>query len=75
MDAVTGPGPRVNDAAANWREIWHYRRELLPKGVPYLQVDFEFVTKKGYGHNVLQREAQILDTLERAKALLRQSAV
>jgi hypothetical protein len=38
-------------------------------------VDFEFVTKDGYGTNVLQRETQVLDTLEKAKARLRQSAV
>jgi GWxTD domain-containing protein len=73
VDAVTGPGSRVNEAASNWREIWHYRREKLPRGVPYLQVDFEFVTKRGYGQNVLQRESQILDTLERAKAKLREA--
>ena len=71
VDAVTGPGSRVNEAASNWQEVWHYRREHLPKDVPYLQVDFQFVTKKGYGKNVLQREAQILDTLERAKKRLR----
>lgn len=71
VDAVTGPGSRVNEAASNWQEIWHYRREHLPKDVPYLQVDFQFVTKTGYGQNVLQREAPILDTLERAKAKLR----
>lgn len=73
VDAVAGPGSLINEAAANWREVWHYRRERLPKEVPYLQVDFEFVTKKGYGQNVLQREAQILDTLERAKARLREA--
>lgn len=73
VDAVTGPGTRINDAASNWREVWHYRRENLPKDVPYLQVDFEFLTKRGYGRNVLQREAQILDTLERAKAKLREA--
>jgi NADH:ubiquinone oxidoreductase subunit F (NADH-binding) len=64
----------MNEGARNWREVWHYRRELLPKGIPYHQVDFEFVTKDGYGTNVLQRETQVLDTLEKAKALLRQSA-
>ena len=26
MDRVTGPGSTVNDAALNWREVWHYRR-------------------------------------------------
>jgi GWxTD domain-containing protein len=74
VDKVTGPGTKMNEAAKNWREVWHYRRELLPKGIPYHQVDFEFVTKEGYGQNVLQRETQVLDTLEKAKALLRQSA-
>jgi GWxTD domain-containing protein len=75
VDKVTGPGSSMNEGAKNWREVWHYRRELLPKGIPYHQVDFEFVTKDGYGVNVLQRETQVLDTLEKAKALLRQSAV
>jgi len=74
IDRVTGPGSKTNDAASNWREVWHYRHELLPRGIPYLQVDFEFVTKKGYGENVLQRETQVLDTLEKAKARLRQAA-
>lgn len=72
IDRVTGPGSRVNDAASNWREVWHYRREHLPREVPYLQVDFDFVTKQGYGENVLQRETQVLDTLERAKSKLRE---
>jgi len=70
-DAVGGPGRTITDAASNWREVWHYRKEKLPAGVPYLQVDFDFVTKRGYGENVLQRDAQPLDTLERAKAALR----
>ncbi|HEU5248426.1 MAG TPA: GWxTD domain-containing protein [Thermoanaerobaculia bacterium] len=74
LDRVTGPGTKMNDAAKNWREVWHYRRELLPKGIPYHQVDFEFVTKEGYGTNVLQRETQVLDTLEKAKSRLRQSS-
>lgn len=73
VDAVTGPGTNVNEAASNWREVWHYRRENLPREVPYLQVDFEFVTKKGYGQNVLQRDTQALNTLDRAKARTRQS--
>lgn len=73
VDKVTGPGTKINEAAKNWREVWHYRRELLPRGIPYHQVDFEFVTKEGYGENVLQRETQVLDTLEKAKSLLKQS--
>jgi GWxTD domain-containing protein len=61
-------GRKATDAANNWREVWHYRKENLPAAVPYLQVDFEFVTKRGYGENILQRDAPALDTLERARA-------
>ena len=61
-------GARALDASNNWREVWHYRKELLPKGVSYIQVDAVFVTKKGYGTNVLQRESDILTTLSAAKA-------
>jgi hypothetical protein len=75
VDKVTGPGTTVNEAAKNWREVWHYRREHLPKGIPYHQVDFQFVTKQGYGENVLQRETQVLDTLEKAKSRLRQASL
>jgi GWxTD domain-containing protein len=71
IDAVTGPSATAPDASAeSYLEIWHYRRERLPKNVPYLQVDFEFVTKRGYGRNVLQREPRALDTLDRARGLV-----
>jgi hypothetical protein len=66
-DQFNGPGVTQLDAANNYREVWHYRRELLPKGVSYLQVDFEFITKQGYGSNVLQRDPQTLNTLGAAK--------
>ena len=61
-------GARILDAQQNWREVWHYRKELLPKGVGYHQVDVEFITKKGYGENVLQREQATLATLEAARS-------
>ncbi|MDQ6892960.1 MAG: GWxTD domain-containing protein [Acidobacteriota bacterium] len=51
----------------NWREIWHYRKELLPAGIPYQQVDFEFLTKKGYGENVLQREPSTSAAMDAAR--------
>ena len=57
-----------------WREVWHYRRELLPAGVPYQQVDFEFITSKGYGKNVLQREDTVLTTVEAARRSIRRVA-
>ena len=51
----------------NWREIWHYRKELLPAGVPYQQVDFEFLTKKGYGQHVLQRDPSATAAMDAAR--------
>jgi GWxTD domain-containing protein len=75
VDRMTGPTNKLPDAAVNWREFWHYRREVLPKGVPYQQVDFEFITRRGYGKNVLQREDASLSALDAArKALLDRSA-
>ena len=56
------------DSAPNWREVWHYRKELLPKGVGYHQVDVEFITRKGYGVNIMQRDHATLATLDAAKA-------
>ena len=58
-----GPGKLAAASGEDKMEVWHYRRELLPKKIPYQQVDFEFVTKKGYGVNVLQRSAETVNTL------------
>jgi GWxTD domain-containing protein len=67
-DRMTSPNSTALGSEANWREVWHYRKELLPPGVSFLQVDVEFITKKGYGKNVLQRgEPMVLSTLEAAK--------
>ena len=68
VDRMSGPTSTALGSEANWREIWHYRKELLPPGIPYLQVDIEFITKKGYGQNVMQRsEMRVLSTIEAAK--------
>src|SRR5207249_3510236 len=66
-DSMTGPSTRLPDADGNYREVWHYRRELLPRGVGFLQVDFDFISRKGYGKNVLQRDESTLATLETAR--------
>jgi GWxTD domain-containing protein len=66
------PNRNALDSSNNTMEIWHYRRELLPKAVPYQQVDFEFVTKKGYGINTLQRNTESVNTLEAAKSAAKQ---
>jgi len=46
------------------REIWYYRRDRLPKIVKFTEVDFEFITRKGIGTAVLQRDHDILVTLD-----------
>jgi GWxTD domain-containing protein len=53
------------------RETWHYRRDRLPKEVRFTEVIFEFQTKEGAGTGVLQREHDVLKTLEAvAKTML-----
>ena len=55
------------DTSRNQMESWHYRRESLPPAAPYKEVVFHFITRKGYGENVMQREPVSLTTLEFAK--------
>ena len=71
FDSMTGPNNRLPDSDGNYREVWHYRRELLPAGISYFQVDFDFITRQGYGRNVLQRDARVLSTLETARTAVR----
>lgn len=61
-----GSGLRATNTGSDGLEVWHYRKEQLPKSIPYHQVDFDFVTKNGYGVNVLQRNADCLNTLAAA---------
>jgi GWxTD domain-containing protein len=61
------PTSRAAETQQNRVEVWHYRREVLPKGVPFQQVDFQFVTKQGYGENVLQRDSTVVNTLDAAR--------
>jgi hypothetical protein len=71
ISEVSGDGATVSRAASNWIETWHYLRADLPKNVPYQELAPQFVTKEGYGKNVLQREPIVLTALERAKKLAR----
>ena len=66
-DKYVGPGKEAPNPDQDYQEVWHYRRDLLPKGVSYIQVDATFITKKGYGKNVLQRDPDVLATLNAAK--------
>jgi hypothetical protein len=68
-EKVNGPGTKIKDASNNYVEAWHYLREDLPKEIPYQELLFHFVTKSGYGRNVLQRDSNALAALERSKKL------
>ena len=67
ISEVSGSGATVGRSASNWIETWHYLRADLPKNVPYQELAPQFVTKEGYGRNVLQREPNVLTALDRAK--------
>ena len=69
-DGSLAPGNANVQATQDWREVWRYLRKILPGGLPYEWVDFDFITKKGYGEAVLQRDQPALDALDRAKASL-----
>jgi GWxTD domain-containing protein len=73
QDAYSGIGTTMNAPSQNWKEVWRYYRKDLPGRLPYEYVDFQFITKPGYGENVLQRDQPPLDALERAKAALPKS--
>jgi GWxTD domain-containing protein len=61
-------GVTLLDASSSVREVWHYGREALPKGVSIYELNVVFVTKKGYGRFVLQRDPAVLAALETAKS-------
>ena len=76
---ATGPGgttvieyvprsPLNAEVILGTREVWHYRRDRLPKSIQLNELDFEFVTKAGYGEGVLQRDPRILEALDKVKA-------
>jgi len=60
-------GAQLTDPSGSFREVWKYHREALPKGVSITELSVVFVTKKGYGRSVLQRDPAVLGTLEAAR--------
>jgi hypothetical protein len=52
-------------------EIWYYRRDRVPKGLPFQELHYRFISKKGYGEAVFQKDARELISLQRAARLLR----
>jgi GWxTD domain-containing protein len=64
----TSDVPTVKDG---YEDIWYYRGERIPKGIPFNELKFEFLTKTGYGTAVLQKDPRLLDALDRAVKSLR----
>ncbi len=81
VSASVGGVPRAEDnldtdSTKGRREAWYYRQARLPKGVPYKEVRFDFLSKEGYGTAVLQKDSEpmqtfglVIDTARRNKAL------
>ncbi|HTR01923.1 MAG TPA: GWxTD domain-containing protein [Thermoanaerobaculia bacterium] len=67
VDRVTNPSATMNRSGSNWIESWTYLRAELPKAIPYQELKVQFVTKDGYGKNVLQREPNVVTAIERVK--------
>jgi GWxTD domain-containing protein len=64
--SVSSPTKEDNletDSTKARREAWYYRPGRIPKGVPYKEVRFDFLTKAGYGTGVLQKDSQPMQTL------------
>jgi GWxTD domain-containing protein len=74
MDKLTGAMPTDNlesDMKRGVREAWYYRRGRIPKGLPYQELRFDFISKEGYGAAVLQRDPQPMLALGQAVEVLR----
>jgi GWxTD domain-containing protein len=52
-------------------EIWYYRTDRIPKGLPFHDLEYRFVTKEGYGTGVFQKDAREFLALQKAARLLR----
>jgi len=61
-------GAQLAEASGSFRDVWYYGREALPKAVSANEMNVVFVTKKGYGRSVLQRDLATLSALEAARA-------
>ena len=53
-DWLHRPEHRATPTDDEFLETWHYGIDQLPAGIPYVQVDVHYVTKRGAGRHVLQ---------------------
>lgn len=52
-------------------ETWYFRRDRIPKGIPFTELQYQFVSRVGYGTCVLQREPRELAAIQKGARLLR----
>ncbi len=52
-------------------EIWYYRKDRIPKGLPFQELQYRFYTKQGYGEGVFQKDAREFIALQKAARLIR----
>ena len=54
-----------SDLNQGTRESWHYRGDEVPIFLAQAELLFDFITKKGYGEGVLERDPRVLGVLGR----------
>ncbi len=52
-------------------ETWYYRKDRIPRGIGFTELQYQFITRRGYGEAVLQKDARPLLALRKAAGLLR----
>lgn len=52
-------------------ETWYYRRDRIPPGLAFNELEYQFITRRGYGSAVLQKEARELTALKKAARLMK----
>jgi GWxTD domain-containing protein len=74
ISAMTGQQPEDNLDQPYTRgraESWIYRQDRIPKGIAFQEVHFQFLSKKGYGTGVLQKDPQPMQMLSMAVDIAR----
>jgi GWxTD domain-containing protein len=69
--APSGNAPLSVTEADGEVETWYYRRDRIPKGVPFTELRYLFISRPGYGMAVLQKEPRELAALRQSARLLR----
>jgi GWxTD domain-containing protein len=71
LQVASGAGPVSPVKVEGETEIWRYRKDRVPKTLPFPELEYRFVTKRGYGEGVLQKDPLELIALQKAARLLR----